>query len=931
MKKNPPKFVIIDGNALIHRSFHALPPTLTTKEGVLVNAVYGFTAFILKAFLELKPEFVVLTLDRAAPTFRHEEYADYKATRVKAPDELYDQIPLVKEVAKALDISIFEQDGLEADDLIGALSDRAEKETDWQNVIITGDMDTLQLVNARTLVYAMSKGLSESKIYGVQEVIDRYGLSPQQIIDYKGLRGDPSDNIPGVKGIGEKGASELLQNFKSLEGVYQALENNDERIKARTKELLKQDKENAFLSRRLATIDRKAKLKFEWESFRLSSFNENKAIELFHKLEFKSLINRLNQVKNLTQAEQAASQTEPQYANKFIRNQAEKKYQLVDNEDKFKKFLTELKKQKSFALVIKTEDPDPMNTEMVGLAFSWQTHQAHYLHLNNKHHEKPDLFNYKKTNPKRHGWLDQLQNILEDKNIQKYGHNQKFDWRVLKNQKINLQGFSFDALIASYLLKPENRQHSLDSLAFRELNWEKISDEELVGKGKELIKLSRVSADKITQFAGEEADCVWQLKIILEKRLKQEKLEQLFKDLEMPLIKILGKMEEIGIKLEPKPLISLSDRLAEKLTDITKQAHLLAGEDFNLNSPKQLQVILFEKLKLDSKGLKKTKTGISTADDELEKIRYQHKIITLIQEHRELSKLQNTYALALPNLIHKKDGRIHTHFNQSITATGRLSSADPNLQNIPTRSQEGREIRKAFVAKEGYKLLGLDYSQIELRLAAHLSQDKKMIKAFLNKEDIHSATAAAINNIALTEISKEMRQAAKAINFGILYGQGPHGLSKEADISYSDAKKFIDRYFEVYPGIKQMMNKNINEASNKGYAETIFKRRRPLPELKSDFPQIKKAAERMAMNMPIQGSAADMIKKAMIDIDKFIRDKNDDINLLLQIHDELIFEVKIDKLKEYEQIIKKLMSEVVSLSVPIVVETCSGDNWGELK
>jgi DNA polymerase I len=931
MKKNSPKFVIIDGNALIHRSFHALPPTLTTKEGVLVNAVYGFTTFILKAFLELKPEFVVLTLDRAAPTFRHEEYADYKATRVKAPDELYAQIPLVKEVARALDISIFEQDGLEADDLIGALADRSEKETDWQNIIITGDMDTLQLVNERTFVYTMAKGFSESKLYGTAEVKDRYGILPQQVVDYKGLRGDPSDNIPGVKGIGEKGASELLKNFKDLEGVYQALENDDERIKTRTKELLKQDKDNAFLSRRLATIDKSAQLKYEWEDFRLSSFDENKATELFQKLEFKSLINKLKQVKNLVIDDGNKDEDNEAQLDKFARNQRIKKYQLVDSDDKFKKFLTELKKQKSFALTTKTDSLDPISAQLVGLSFSWQTNEAYYLHLNARDTAEPDLFNYKKTSSHLHDWLSQLQTILEDKGIEKYGHNLKFAWRVLKNQGINLQNLSFDTLIASYLLHPENRQHNLDSVSFRELNWEKISEEELMGKGKDLIKLSQVPVDRITQFAAEEADCIWQLKTILEKQLQQAELLKLFQDLEMPLIKVLGKMEETGIKLEAQPLLSLSNKLAKKLIEITKQAHLLAGEEFNLNSPKQLQSILFEKLKLDSKGLKKTKTGISTADDELEKIIDQHKIVALIQEHRELSKLQNTYALALPNLINERDGRIHTHFNQSVTATGRLSSTDPNLQNIPTRSEEGREIRKAFIAQKGYTLLGLDYSQIELRLAAHLSGDKKMISAFLNKEDIHSATAAAINNVPLTEVSKEMRRAAKAINFGILYGQGPHGLSREAGISYGDAKKFIDRYFEVYPKIKEMMNQNIAEASDKGYAETLFKRRRPLPELSSDFVQVKRAAERMAINMPIQGSAADMIKKAMINIDRALLGKEKDINLLLQIHDELIFEVKIDKLEAYEQLIKQLMTEVLTLSVPIVVESCSGDNWGELK
>ena len=931
MPKNPPKFVIIDGNALIHRSFHALPPTLTTKDGRPINAVYGFTSFILKAFLELRPEFVVLTLDRAAPTFRHEEYAAYKATRTKAPDELYEQIPLVKEVAKVLDIPIFEKDGFEADDLIGTITKQAETETDWQSIIITGDMDTLQLIDARTSVYTMSRGLNDSVLYGATEVKERYGLRPDQIIDYKALRGDASDNIPGVKGIGEKGAAELLQTFKTLDGVYAAAKKGDDKIKPRLRELLLTDQDNAYLSRHLATIDRAVPIKINWESLRLTSFDEDKAAALFHELEFRSLLSKLKQVKNLHTAKDAPAEPAREYPDKFARNRGEKKYRLIDNEKTFAAFLKALKKQTAFAVDTETEGLDPLSAKLLGLSFSWQPGEAYYLHLNTKTAENRDLFSYQQKNNQPNAWLNQLKPILENEKIKKCGHNLKFDWRILKNHGVQMQGIAFDSLIASYLLYPDNRQHNLDSVSFRELGWEKISTAELIGKSPDAVAFSQVPAEKMVQYAGEDADCAWQLQTILSKKLKTAKLDKLFINLEIPLLNILAEMEENGIKLDPAPLSRLSKKLKKQLDMLTAEAYRLAGEEFNLNSPKQLQHILFDKLELDRRGLKKTKTGISTADDELEKLIGTHEIIPLIQKYRELSKLQNTYVLALPLMINSKDNRIHTSFNQSVAATGRLSSTDPNLQNIPTRTDEGQEIRAAFIAEKGNQLLSLDYSQIELRLAAHISQDKKMMAAFKNQEDIHTATAAAINGIKPEAVTKNMRRDAKAVNFGILYGQGPHGLSQGTGISYAEARDFIDRYLEVYPGIKKMMDSFIANARKKGYAETLFKRRRPLPDLNSDLPQIRRAAERMAINMPIQGTAADMIKQAMLDIDRFLKGKEKEIRLLLQVHDELIFEVKADKLKQYIEPLKKLMADALPLSVPVIVEASAGDNWGELK
>ena len=928
--KNQPKLMIIDGHALIHRSFHALPTTLTTKDGLIVNAVYGFTSFLLKAFIEFKPEYVALTLDRKAPTFRHEEYKEYKGTRTAAPDELYEQVPIVKEVAKALDIPIFELDGFEADDLIGTITLRAEEETEFESYIVTGDMDSLQLVSPRTKVYSMSRGLNDSTTYDEAKVVERYGLKPNQIVDYKALRGDVSDNIPGVKGIGEKTATELLQEFKTLAGVYQAAEKNSDKIKPRICELLKTYKDDAYMSQSLATIKRDVPLDLNWEDLRLNSFDVDSAAELFTRLEFKSLIGKLKIIKGGTSEtfEKPASG----YTDKFVRNKAEKKYLLIDNEVKFADFLKKLKKVSALACDTETDGLDPITAELLGISFSWEKDTAYYLDISQgKSQKTADLFNYQKSDNLSNPWLKELKPILEDAKIKKCAHNAKFDWRVFKNQGINVQGLFFDTMLASYLLNPDNRQHNLDAVSFRELGWEKISTTELIGKGKTQISFSQVEPEKIAQYSGEDANCTWLLSEILENKLKKENLLKLMAEIELPLVTVLADMEENGIILNPLNLKTIEKDLAKRLKELAKNIYAAAGEEFNINSPKQLQVILFTKLGISAKNIKKTKTGISTADDELEKLLGEHEIVSLIQNYRELNKLQNTYVTALPSLINKKTGRIHTSFNQTVAATGRLSSNEPNLQNIPTRTNEGKKIRSAFVAKKGWKLVSLDYSQIELRLAAHLSGDKKMIKAFKDKEDIHTATAAEINEVKLSEVTKQMRYEAKAINFGILYGQGPHGLAQNAGIPYNRAQEFIAKYFEAYPGIRLMIDTAIIKARTKGYAITMFGRKRYLPEIDSSTAVIRRSAERMAINTPVQGAAADLIKLAMINIFDQIKNKPEEIKMLLQIHDELIFEIKEDRVDSWLPEMKKLMENAVKLQVPIIVESAVGDNWGELK
>jgi len=952
------KLIIIDGNALIHRSFHALPPNLKTKDGTLVNAVYGFTSFLLKALLEFKPEYVVLTLDKKGPTFRHEAYDKYKATRVKAPDELYEQIPLVKEVAQALNIPIFELTGYEADDLIGTICHKLKAEKDLLKIIITGDMDTLQLVDKNTEVYTMSRGLNDTVIYNEDQVEARYGLKPSQIIDYKALRGDPSDNIPGVRGIGEKTATELLQKFHDLDSLYRALKKNRATASPRILESLKEHEADAYLSQKLATIHLEAPLKFNLTDINFTDFDLEKVLDIFNRLEFRSLLGKIKDLRgqlsrplrqNGATKKTGRAEGENYPNHKFQRNHEKNHYYLIENDTDFKNFLKKLKSAKAFTFDVETTSLDPLTCGFLGLSFSWQSGVAYFLSLKIKDklgnialkNKTADLFSYqaqvskaKPAVPKTgnlHPWLKQLAPIFANEKIKKHGHNLKFDSRVLRAQGLIIKGLDFDTMIASYLLNPENRQHGLDSLAFAELGWEKISKKDLLGEGKDKQAWTEVEPARLANYSDEDADYTERLVKIFRNRLKKSDLTSLFNKIEMPLVKVLATMEDWGIKVDPAFLKRLDKKLSLDLSALEKKIHHLAGVKFNINSTKQLKEILFEKLEIPTDNIKKTKTGFSTAEDELNKLWELHPIIPLLKDYRELSKLLSTYVRALPELINPLTGRIHTSYNQTVAATGRLSSNDPNLQNIPTKTEVGRQVRTAFVAAPGYKLVSFDYSQVELRLVADIAGDETMIKAFKDGKDIHTITAGAINDVKLDEVTKKMRNEAKAVNFGIIYGQGPHGLSQGAGIPYFKAKEFIDKYFESYPKIKKFMDQTIKQARRDGYVSTLFGRRRPLPDLNSQVMMLRRAAERMAINTPIQGTAADLIKLAMIKIHQLITDRKDEIRLLLQVHDELIFEIRDDKIKSYGSKIKKIMEEVIKLKVPIRAEFSSGANWGELK
>ncbi|MFH0891444.1 MAG: DNA polymerase I [Candidatus Falkowbacteria bacterium] len=941
MPKTKEKFMIIDGNAIIHRSFHALPPTMATKTGEMVNAVYGFATVLIKAIREIRPDYIALTLDKKGPTFRHEKYKEYKAGRVKAPDELYMQIPRVKELAKAFNIPIFEQTGFEADDLIGTLAAKTDKSI--ENIIVTGDMDELQLINDRTKVYKLGRGLQDASLFDAAMTKSRYGFSPEQVVDYKSLAGDASDNIPGVKGIGDKTALGLLDNFGSLDNVYKNI--NSDKIKDRIRGLLLEHKTEAYLSYELATIKRDVKIDFSPEKLRFGGYDKNDIIKLLSELEFKSLLPRIHDLFS-KEEEKTPEQKQESAADKFERNTRLFKYTLVDDDKKFNVFLAKLKKQAGFAFDTETSGLDPISADLLGVSFSWKEGEAYYINVkrqtsNVKGGSEVNLFTYQNKESSSevrgekfiHPWLSKLKPILENPQIKKFAHNGKFDIRVMRANGVEAAGFQFDTMIASYLLNPGSRQHNLDTVTFTELKYEKISKDDLLGSGRDRIGFSEVEMEKLSLYSCEDADFTNRLVRKLKNQLKEQKLEKLFNEIEMPLVPVLATMEDNGCLLDKKFLADMSRAIAKKILALENMIHKVAGTKFNIKSTQQLKEVLFEKLEIPALGLKRNKTGLSTAADELDKLKDQHPIVPLIQEYRELTKLASTYIDALPELINKKTGLLHTSYNQTITATGRLSSSDPNLQNIPVRTDLGREIRKAFIASPGYLLLGLDYSQIELRLAASMSGDKKMIAAFKNGADIHTATAAEINQINPEAVDLALRREAKAINFGILYGQGPHGLSRAADIPYARAREFIEQYFAVYTGVKEFIDRSVAEARERGYAETIFGRRRLLPEINSTVAMVRAGAERMAINTPLQGTAADMIKVAMIKAQDLIEKEyaeKDEARMIMTVHDELVFEVKKDRVAEFAQAIKTIMENVIKLKVPVVADAKIGENWGEM-
>lgn len=922
-KKSENRYMLIDGNALVHRGYHAVPP-LTTKEGEPTNAVYGFAMILLRAIKDLKPTHIACSFDLAGPTFRDELYVDYKATRVKGDDELYAQFPRVKELVRALNIPIFEIQGFEADDVLGTLATHiCEKHQDGCDVMIaTGDMDSLQLVNECVKIYTLRKGMTDTAVYDIAAVKERYGLLPNQMIDYKALRGDPSDNIKGVKGIGEKGATQLIQDFGSIENLYEKIKagKTSDKIKPRILQLLIEGEEDARQSYTLSKIICDVPLDIDIKPYEFKQANLTKTIKIFQELEFKSLVDKLPknyigsvavgdevvEVDTIHPDEEISTLKKPDGIGK-------QDYKLVDTQAKLADLLKKLSKVKEITIDTETDQLNPIDAQIIGLSISFKPGLAFYI--------TREMLDTSK----------ELREIIESEKVSKVGQNIKYDFLTFGNAGLRLKPLSFDTMIASYLLNAGTRQHGLDALAFNELGYQMQSIEELIGKGKNQISMKDVDVEKVSWYACEDVDMTLRLKEIFEPLIKKEKLEGVFYDIEMPLIEVLACMERFGIKLDVDLLKKLSEQAAEEIVELERDIYKLAGVEFNIGSPKQLQEILFVKLNLTSG--KRNKTGMSTAAGVLEQLRDEHPIINKILSYRELTKLQSTYLQALPEMVNKRTGRIHTNYNQTIAATGRLSSVDPNLQNIPIRGTGiGAQVRQAFVAEKGFKLLSIDYSQMELRITAHLSQDENMMRVFQNNEDIHTNTASAVFDVLPGEVTDDMRRDAKTINFGILYGLSSFGLaSRIGEVSRSDAKEFIDKYFEEYNGVQMFLEKIKGEVNEKGYIRHELGRIRKFPEIRSSQFFVRAAAERAAINFPIQGLQADILKIAMINIFKEISGQEDEIKMLLQVHDELVFEVKEGAVEKWIKKMKPLMEGAYKLTVPVVAEAKVGDNWGEMK
>lgn len=909
--------VVIDGHALIHRAYHAIPP-LTTKKGEVVNAVYGFSMILLNVLRDLKPKYIAVAFDLPGKTKRHEAYEQYKAHRKEAPEDLKDQIERVREVIEAFSIPIYSKEGYEADDVIGTITKKVPAEI--ESIIVTGDLDELQLVDEKTKVYTMRRGFTDTMIYDEAAVKEKYGLTPAQFVDYKALRGDPSDNIPGVAGIGEKTASDLIKTYGSLEGVYQNLD----KIKPAVAEKLAKDKENALLSKKLSQLELNLPLKIDLKKCIVHDFDKSRVFSLFQELGFKSLLSRLPQKETQVSIFEEPKQITKDGTRKHIHHA---KYHLVSTEKALDDLTKKLKGTKIFAFDTETDSLNEIDANLVGMSFSFKKGEAYYAPVGHKEGAQINL----KTA------VEKLKSILENSKIGKVGHNIKYDYIVLKKYGVTISPVTFDTMVAAYLLNPVARALKLDELAFAELGLEMVKISELIGSGKDEITFDGVDIEKAKIYACEDADITWRLYEHLSADLKKSDLLELMADIEAPLIPVLAEMELAGILLDSKKLVKISADFEKRIKTLENAIYKKAGTKFNIASPIQLGEVLFAKLKLDEKiedkrELKKLKSGsYSTSASELEKLRGLHPIINMISEFRELSKLKNTYIDVLPTLVNARTGRVHTSLNQAITQTGRLSSSDPNLQNIPIRTEEGKKIREAFVANKKNVLLSADYSQIELRVIAHIAKDKDMIEIFKEGRDIHTETAAKVYGVPQKKVTPEMRRIAKIINFGIIYGISAHGLKQQTGMQREEGQELIDKYFQVHPTVDKYMEKMIVQAWELGYVETIFGRRRYLPEIKSKNFAVREAAKRMAINMPIQGTAADLMKLAMIDIAKLLPSVSQDSKMLLQVHDELVFEVPEKDAKKVAEFVKEKMENVVKLSVPIEVSVEWGSNWGEAK
>ncbi|MCB4790601.1 MAG: DNA polymerase I [Elusimicrobia bacterium] len=901
------KLYLIDGNAYIHRAYHALPP-LTTSKGEMVNAVYGFIRMVLKVVNSKKPEYLVVCFDYPAKTFRHKEYPLYKAHRKVIDDELKSQMPLAREAIKALNIVLLEKEGYEGDDIIATLAQNA-KNDGAEVIIITGDKDALQLVDEKINVWNEQKDV----LYTEEKVKEKYGVEPSQLVEMFALMGDSSDNVPGVKGIGEKTATKLIQEYGSLNGVYENLDS----VKGKTKELLANSKEDALKSRSLVTLDRKVQVGLDWHDAKLKEINAEKATEFFKRLEFHTLVKEFS---HPAPASFDSAALNPVPADPVLKEQDKVISNTIFSQKDLDLLVKKMRKEGLVSLDLETDDVNPFKAKIVGLSFACDSSQGYYIPVGHDYLGSQEQMELKQV-------LNTLKDILEDKNIKKYGQNIKYDLIVLKNNGISLYGIYFDTMVASYCLNPSRTNHGLKDIVLDYLGIQMTRIEELIGEGKNQTTMDKVEVQKAAEYACADAVMVFRLAQAFKEMLTDKKLDKLFNDVEMPLVEILASMEENGIKIDDSHFKKLSKEFSVIAGELEKEIYKIAGQEFNPNSPKQLSFILFEKLKLPT--VRKTKTGFSTDEEVLKILSSQHELPKKLIEYREIQKLKSTYIDSLIELSEKETNRVHTSFNQTITSTGRLSSSNPNLQNIPVKSDYGKMIRRGFICEPDNILLSADYSQIDLRVLAHITQDQALMSAFKNNEDVHSTTAREVFGKA----DPDLRRIAKTINFGIVYGQSAFSLAQQLGIPNHQAKEYIDNYFIRYKGVKEWMECIVKEAQKNGYVSTLLGRIRYIPEINAKNGQIRAGAERIALNTPIQGTSADIIKVAMVEIEKKIgRDRDKEkTKMLLQVHDELLFELTKGRLKHDAQIIKKIMETAVKLDVPVTVDLKAGPNWMDME
>lgn len=909
------KLVLIDGNSILNRAFYGIMGSkmLTTKDGKYTNAVYGFLAILFKVLDDIKPDYIAVAFDLKAPTARHKMYEGYKANRKGMPNELAEQMPIIKEILTDMNITIIEKETYEADDILGTLSKKAEKEG-MDVVIVSGDRDTFQLAsNKVTIRIPHTKvGKTEVDYFDEEAIIEKYGIKPKQLIEVKGLMGDTSDNIPGVSGIGEKTALELIKKYKTIDGLYKAIDDEKDDLKPKTKEKLVNDKEMAYLSRTLGTINREVPLDNKIEDLKIKEWNKEKVTEKFKELNFNRFMERFNLKEESTESggidlsKDLFSTRNIAVSNKYIE-------EVINKIKESKKLIFSI-------LTEKCEDEEKIIRKKI-------TCISIYIEAENT------VFSVSVNNEQQ--FVQVFKEIFESKDIQKYGHDLGEDYVILKQLGITMNAICYDTKISAYDLNPTDSKYTIENLSIQYLNI--YLDEYLEKHG-----VSKQQNRQLDLFTGIEEEnnydrikndlysyLIQKIAEVTYKKLEEENLLDLFNNIEMPLVKVLGEMQFNGMPIEKDELVSFGNKLKEQIETVKQDIYMSVGEEFNINSTQQLGKILFEKLKLPV--YKKTKTGYSTDSDILEKLLQEHPVIEKILEYRSLVKLNSTYVEGLIPYINPKTQRIHSYFHQTITATGRISSTEPNLQNIPTRVEQGKQIRKAFNTKSGRIFIDADYSQIELRVLAHISKDEHMIDAFKNDEDIHKQAASKVLGIPIEKVTKEQRSAAKAVNFGIVYGISDYGLAQQLGISNKKAKEYIKQYLEKYSGVKAFMDNIVERAKEEGYVETLFHRRRYIPELKSNNYMIRQFGSRAAMNTPIQGTAADIMKIAMINVFNKLQEENLDAKLVLQIHDELIIECN-EKIKEkVKEILQDCMENAAKLDVPLNVETSEATSWYDVK